>query len=52
MEFSLEFLFDVTVVSGVVGGDGDLGFLGKTSKMFDEVDGEGTLGDVSTGLSG
>ena len=51
MKFGLELLFDVAVISGIIGGDGDLEFLGKASKMLDEINGEGALGDVSTGLS-
>ena len=52
MKFGLELLFEVTVISRVVGGDGDFEFLGEATKVFDEVDGEGTLGNISTGLSG
>ena len=52
MKFGLELLFEVTVISRVVGGDGDFEFLGEATKVFDEVDGEGTLGDVSTRLCG
>ena len=51
MKFGLELLLDVTVVSRIIGGDGDFEFLGKASKMFDKVDGKSTLGDISTGLS-
>ena len=51
MKFGLELLFNVAVVSKIVGGDGDFEFLGEATKVFDEVDGEGALGDVAAGLS-
>ena len=52
MKFGLEFLLDVTIVSGIVGGDGDFELFGEATKVFDEVDGEGTLDNISAGLSG
>ena len=52
MKFGLELLFDVTIVSRIIGGDGDFKLLGEATKVLDEIDGEGTLGDVSAGLSG
>ena len=52
MKFGLELLFEVTVISRIVGGDGDFELLGEATKVLDEIDGEGTLGDVSAGLSG
>ena len=52
MKFGLEFLLDVTVISRIVSGDGNFELLGEATKVFDEVDGEGTLDNISTGLSG
>ena len=52
MKFSLELLLEVTVISGIVGGDGDFEFLGEATKVFDEMNGEGALGNVSTRLCG
>ena len=52
VEFGLELLFDVAIVSRIVGSDGDFKFLGEATKVLDEMDGEGALGDVSAGLSG
>ena len=52
MKFSLELLLEITVISRIVGGDGDFEFLGEATKVFDKIDGESTLGDVSAGLSG
>ena len=52
MKFGLELLFDVTVVSRIIGGDGNFEFLGEATKVLDEFDGEGTLDNIPTGLSG
>ena len=52
VKFGLELLFDVAIVSRIVGGDGDFKFLGEATKVLDEMDGKGTLGDVSAGLGG
>ena len=52
VKFGLELLFDVAIVSRIVGGDGDFKLLGEATKVLDEMDGKGTLGDVSAGLSG
>ena len=41
----VRFDVDVAVISRIVGGDGDFEFFGKAAKVFDEVDGEGTLDD-------
>ena len=52
MKFGLEFLLDVTIVSRIVSCDGNFEFLGEATKVLDEVDGESTLDNISTGLSG